>query len=447
MEEKKYLKWYQKIAYGSGDMAANCSFGIIGSFLLIYLTDTVGLNAGIIGTLMLVSKLLDGVSDVFFGTLVDRTHSKMGKARPWMLWSQIGVSILLVLLFSIPGMQTFAQYAYFFAVYTCLNAVFYTANNIAYASLTSLITKNSVERVQIGSIRFMFSMGTNLFVAYETMNLVSFFGGGTAGWRGVAVLYAVIALAVNTFSCLMVHEVEEEEPGHKTEEKVNIFQSFRYLLTNRYYILILLIYIIMYGSVSVSNTAGIYFCTYVLGDAGLFGNFSMASLFPSIVGLAVVPVIVKKLGIYKVNLAGVSLAAIMSILFVFAGMQKAIGLMLLFLVLKGIFYSPLMGDLNALIAETANYSFKKHGIHLEGTMFSCSSMGMKVGSGIGTAAAGWMLALGGYDGMAAVQSAGAVSMINFMYVFVPAIFLVIQVIILYFMDVEKAVKRLDTTEK
>lgn len=446
MEEKKYLKWYQKVAYGSGDLAANCSFGIIGSFLLIYLTDTVGLNAGIIGTLMLVSKLLDGVSDVFFGTLVDRTHSKMGKARPWMLWSQIGVSFLLVLLFSIPGMQAFAQYAYFFVIYTCLNAVFYTANNIAYASLTSLITKNSVERVQIGSIRFMFSMGTNLFVAYETMNLVGLFGGGTAGWRNVAILYALIALAVNTFSCLMVHEVEEEDPVQKAGGKINILQSFRYLLTNRYYIMILLIYIIMYGSVSVSNTAGIYFCTYVLGDAGQFGNFSVASLFPSIVGLAIVPVIVKKFGIYKVNLTGVSLATVMSILFIFAGMQKAIGLMLLFLVLKGIFYSPLMGDLNALIAETANYSLKKHGVHLEGTMFSCSSMGMKVGSGIGTAAAGWMLALGGYDGMAASQPAGAVSMINFMYVIVPAIFLVVQVVILYFMDVEKAVKKLETAE-
>ena len=101
--EKKYLKWYQKIAYGAGDLASNTSYGLVSSFVLLYLSDTMGLNTGIIGTLMLVSKFLDGISDVIFGNLIDRTKSKLGKARPWMLYAQIGVSLCLVLLFSIPG--------------------------------------------------------------------------------------------------------------------------------------------------------------------------------------------------------------------------------------------------------------------------------------------------------------------------------------------------------
>lgn len=86
MEEKKYLKWYNKVSYGSGDLAANCVYSVLASFILIYLTDTAGLNTGIVGTLIMLSKFLDGISDVIFGTLIDRTHSKMGKARPWMLW-------------------------------------------------------------------------------------------------------------------------------------------------------------------------------------------------------------------------------------------------------------------------------------------------------------------------------------------------------------------------
>lgn len=122
--EKKYLKWYQKIAYGAGDLASNTSYGLVSSFVLLYLSDTMGLNTGIIGTLMLVSKFLDGISDVIFGNLIDRTKSKLGKARPWMLYAQIGVSLCLVLLFSIPGgLGTTAQYAYFFAFYTALNAI------------------------------------------------------------------------------------------------------------------------------------------------------------------------------------------------------------------------------------------------------------------------------------------------------------------------------------
>ena len=102
MEEKKYLKWYNKVGYGSGDLAANMVYGLLTSFVLIYLTDTVGLNAGIVGTLMMFSKFADGVTDVFFGTLIDKTHSKMGKARPWMLWSYLGNAVMLIAIFAIP---------------------------------------------------------------------------------------------------------------------------------------------------------------------------------------------------------------------------------------------------------------------------------------------------------------------------------------------------------
>ena len=210
--EKKYLKWYNKVGYGSGDLAANCVYGLLTSFVMIYMTDAIGLNAGIIGTLIMVSKFFDGFTDIIFGNLMDRTHSKMGKARPWMLWSQIGNSFFLICCFAIPldwGQK--AQYAFFFISYTLLNAIFYTANNIAYAALTSLITKNTNERVQVGSIRFMFSLATNLTVASITMRLVENFGGGAAGWRSVAILYAVIALIANTISVFSVKELPQEE--------------------------------------------------------------------------------------------------------------------------------------------------------------------------------------------------------------------------------------------
>lgn len=130
MNEKKYLKWYQKVAYGSGDMASNCGYALISSFVMLYLTNAVGLNSAVIGTLMMVSKLLDGVSDIFFGGLMDKTKSRMGQARPWMLFGQIGVSACLFLVFCIPDMGQSMQYAYFFVFYTAFNAVFYTANSI-----------------------------------------------------------------------------------------------------------------------------------------------------------------------------------------------------------------------------------------------------------------------------------------------------------------------------
>lgn len=102
MEEKKYLKWYNKVGYGSGDIAGNVVYAFLSTFVLIYLTNTVGLKSGIVGTLIAVSKLFDGVTDVFFGAMIDKTKTKMGKARPWMLYGYIGCAVTLIAIFAIP---------------------------------------------------------------------------------------------------------------------------------------------------------------------------------------------------------------------------------------------------------------------------------------------------------------------------------------------------------
>ncbi|MBR2422874.1 MAG: MFS transporter, partial [Oscillospiraceae bacterium] len=174
MQEKKYLKWYHKIGYGSGDIAGNCVYALLTAFMMIYLTDTIGLSMGVVSTLIALSKVFDGVSDFFFGRLIDKTHTKMGKARPWMLWPYIGCAITLVACFSIPtSWDQTAQYIFFFLSYTLLNAVFFTANNIAYASLTALITRNTSERVQIGSFRFIFAFATKIVIEAVTIFAVN----------------------------------------------------------------------------------------------------------------------------------------------------------------------------------------------------------------------------------------------------------------------------------
>ena len=132
MEQKSYLKMRNIVGYGTGDIAGNVVYAFLSSFVMIYLTNTVGLNAGIVGTLIAVSKLFDGISDVFFGSMIDKTKSKMGKARPWMFWGFFGCAITLFGVFAIPtNIGKTAQYAWFFIAYTLLNAVFYTANNLS----------------------------------------------------------------------------------------------------------------------------------------------------------------------------------------------------------------------------------------------------------------------------------------------------------------------------
>ena len=192
MNEKRYLKWYNKVGYGSGDIAGNVVYAFLTSFVMIYLTNTVGLNAGIVGTLIAVSKLLDGVTDIFFGNLIDKTKTRMGKARPWMFWGFFGCAGTLVGIFAIPtSLGQTAQYAWFLIAYTLLNAVFYTANNIAYSALTALVTKNSKERVEMGSYRFIFAFSTSLLIQTITVGAVDALGSGAAGWRAIAIIISL----------------------------------------------------------------------------------------------------------------------------------------------------------------------------------------------------------------------------------------------------------------
>ena len=455
MEERKYLKWYNKVGYGSGDMAANFIYGLLTSFVMIYLTDTVGLNAGIVGTLIMFSKFADGITDVFFGTLIDKTKSKMGKARPWMLYAHFGTCICVVALFAIPASWgEVAQYAYFFITYTLLNAIFYTANNIAYAALTSLITRNGNERVQVGSIRFMFSLATNLFVTSATVALVAQFGGGAEGWRMVAIIYAAVSLLVNIISVFSVKELppEETSEGMRLEsgtdgDKITFVESVKLLISNKYFLMIALFYVLSYLQTGIAGI-GIYYMTYVLGDPALLGTFSLATLVPMIIGLAITPALVQKCGnMYKVNLTGYIVSTVFRLGFVAAGYMGNVLLMLATSALAGLFASPVTGDINALISAASDYTVRTKGKHIEGAMFSCSSLGIKIGSGLGSAVSGMLLAAGGYLPNVAQQPASAINMLHFMFLWIPLIANILITAIMYFLKVEQANAEWDAAHK
>lgn len=445
--EKKYLKWYHKIGYGSGDIAGNVVYALLTAFVMFYLTDTVDLSMGIVGTLIALSKVFDGVTDFFFGRMIDKTHTKMGKARPWMLWPYIGCAVALVACFAIPTSwgQT-AQYAFFFIAYTLLNAVFFTANNIAYASLTALITKNTHERVQLGSIRFVFAFGTSMLIQYITIDAVNWFGGGAEGWRMVAIIYAIIGLIVNTISVFSVKELPETDEvtnkEGKEDKKLTFFGSFKLLLQNKYYVIICFTYILtqLYSSVL---GMGIYYMKYILGNEGLFGDFALAINIPMVAALLVLPLVIQKMGsMYKLNVLGYILATLGRVGVMIAGYLGSIPLMIAFTALATLGIAPLQGNLNALIASCSEYTTLKTGERLDGMMYSCSSLGIKIGGALGTAICGWLLDAAGYIENAATQTPACVNMLQFLYLWAPAILCLIVTFLLSRLKVEKANKLL-----
>ena len=447
MQEKKYLKWHHKIGYGAGDIAGNCVYALLTAFMMFYLTDTIGMSMGVVSTLIALSKVFDGVTDFFFGRMIDKTKTKMGKARPWMLWPYIGCAITLVACFSIPTSwgQT-AQYIFFFLSYTLLNAVFFTANNIAYASLTALITKNTSERVQIGSFRFIFAFATKIVIEAVTIFAVGWLGGGVVGWRMIAIIYAIVGLITNTYSVFSVKELpeadEEMDEEREEEHKLTFLKSFKLLLKNKYYVIICCSYILtqLYASVIGMGT---YYTKYIMGNEEIFSTISLAINITMVVALTILPYVIKKMGgMYKLNIFGYIIAALGRVGVMVGGYMGNLPLMLAFTAVSTIGIAPLQGDLNALIACCSEHTTLTTGHRLEGMMYSCSSLGIKLGGALGTAICGWMLDAAGYIENAAVQTASTVSMMQFLYLWMPIILNAAVGFLLVFLRVEKANEKL-----
>ena len=445
MGEKRYLKWYNKLGYGSGDLAGNMVSAFLSSFVMLYLTNTVGLNPGIIGTLIMVSKLFDGVSDIFFGTMIDKTKSKLGKARPWMLYAYIGCAVTLVANFAIPAsLGRTAQYAWFFIAYTMLNAVFFTANNIAYASLVTFCTRNSKERVEMGSFRFIFAFSTSLIIQSVTVQFVRALGNGASAWKTVAIIYAVIGLIVNTISVFSIKELPEEElaKDKDQEEKYSLIEAAKLLVSNKYYLMICGTYVCQQIYTAMLNM-GIYYMIYILKNEDLYSVFSWAINIPVIIAMCITPMLVERMkGLYRMNLAGYILGTAGRVGVIIAGYMGSVPLMIAFTAVAALGMAPWQGDMGAVVASCSEYTWLTKGKHIDGTMYSCTSFGTKIGGGIGVALCGWLLDISGFVKTSAVQPTSCINMLHVMYLWIPMLLSLCITFIMSRMNVEGANEKL-----
>ena len=233
-----------------------------------------------------------------------------------------------------------------------------------------------------------------------------------------------------------------EETGAETEEKYGLVAAAKLLVSNRFYLMICGVYILqqVYGAML---NMGIYYMTYVLKNENLYGVFSWAINIPLIAALVVTPSLVTRWkGMYRLNLRGYMLGTFGRAMVVVAGYMGSIPLMLLFTGIAALGQGPWQGDMNAVIASCSEYTYLTQRKRVDGTMYSCTSLGVKLGGGLGTAIAGWMLAASGFDGKLAVQSPSCIAMLYFMYLWIPMFINLVITFILSKMNVEETNEKL-----
>ena len=431
--EKKYLKWYQKVAYGAGDLASNTSYGLVSSFVLLYLSDTMGLNTGIIGTLMLVSKFLDGISDVIFGNLIDRTKSKLGKARPWILISAPVICIGLILTFNVPeSLSSSAKLIYAYITYVFLNCIAFTAYMISHTALLSRVTLDVNDRQSMTSINQIVNNVVQLIVTGFTIKFVT-----AVGWRSVSIVYGLLTalMLLICFWGVREHLDMDAETEEVKVETVPLKEAVPAILKNKYFYLVAVLFILTLSIASGNGSMTVYYCGNILKDMNMMTPLSMALTLPVIIGNCFVPAIVKKMGHQKTLILS-SILMLVGFLIVainpYSGTLAIVGT-----VVRGFGNGAIFACGFALSAQVVDYGEWKFNVRSEGLVNSCVSFGQKVGLGLGAAIASWIIAAGGYVGTAKVQTASANSAIIFAYVWFGVILAALLLVVSLFLNIDK----------
>jgi GPH family glycoside/pentoside/hexuronide:cation symporter len=428
-----------KLAYGVGDLGINFLGSLAAGFLTMYYVDNVGLAAATVGTLMLICSLCDGVTDLIVGALLEKTNTKWGKARPWFVFGIIPFIICMVMIFNVPqnfsdgGKLAFAYFTYLFAYIVC-----FTVTNLSYAALLSRFTNDSNDRNLASALRLVFAMGGMLLVNMITIPLLTQFGGvkNQDAWRQLVLIYAAISFVILTLPAVFVKERKEfiaEGQADRTREKGGIKRSLAAVLTSKYFYIVLGLFLCMGGHGGLMGLA-VYYARDVLGNADLTGLLSAATLLPTILSQSFVPALVKKLGKRRIIICAAAVVIASSILLFIS--PRSISMVMVCFILRGIGMAPVMGTLYTFPADLVDFLVWKKKIHTEGVSYSTTTLGQKLGIGLGAAVVGWGLSLGKYDPNIAVQAAATTNtMIGIMggaYLVIGAGFLLMA----YFWDFE-----------
>ncbi len=453
------LGWGERIAYGSGGFAFNMINGIIGSFLTIYFTSAAGLNAGIIASILAVSKVFDGISDLVMGRIVDKTNTKMGKARVWLLRMCIPFAISTMLLFYIPqNFPDMVKYVYVFLVYNICNAVCLTGMLVPFYSMVGLVTANPYERGLLGNIQQIFQTLGNVFVNSTFVILLTKFSENPntiytqRSFTFTLAIYCAIMVIVSLFCVFNTKErvkIDTSEASTETEKKEekneNVMETVKALLSNKYWLLLTLGNFVVFAIIIFYAMGTVFFSQYVLYDMSQYSLLSNAISIAQFAIMFITPALMTKISKEKIYTFGM---LVMALGFLGSALFTAPVPLILSNILKGLGVGLAGGMALGMVADTITYGKLKTGVDTVGMGNAGISAAQKIGLGLGQAVFGWVLAAAGLD--AALDAQGlhqpqsVSTAITFLYGWVPAIMAgAMFVIFLLFYHCERDIKELE----
>lgn len=420
----------EKIGYGLGDAASSMYWKIFGMYLLYFYTDVFGISAAAAGTMFLVTRIWDSLFDPVVGVVADRTSTRWGKFRPFLLWVAIPFAVIGIFTFFTPALTAPGKLVYAYITYS-LMMMAYSLINVPYASLLGVISADSKVRTTLSSYRMVFAFGGSLLAIGLIEPLVQFFGknnNAQTGWTMAMVVFAFISTAF--FGGCFAFTKERVQP---IQEKSNALKDdVKDLLKNRPWWILLFAGIAALIFNSIRDGAAVYYFKYYVAEEQQFSlrpsfipaSMSLATLYlllgqaSNIIGVIAATPVANIIGKKNTFIGAMLLAALFSSLFYTAAKDNII-LMLVLQILISICAGSIFPLLWSMYADIADYSEWQSGRRATGLIFSSSSMSQKFGWTIGGATTGWLLGYYGFEANA-IQTANSLFGIQLMMSILPA---------------------------
>lgn len=434
------IKLTEKIGYGFGDMASSMFWKLFGAYLMIFYTDVFGLPAAVVGTMFLITRIWDSAFDPIVGVVADRTHSRWGKFRPYLLWLAVPFGIIGILTFVTPDWSPTGKLIYAYVTYSLMMMI-YSAINVPYASLMGVMSPNPKERNTLSTYRMTFAYIGSFIALLLFMPLVNFFSGNSkeladqqTGWTMAVVVIAILCIVL-FFGCFAWTK-ERVKPIKETQNPLK--EDLKDLFKNKPWWILLGAGVAALVFNSIRDGATVYYFKYFVVEedyatVSFFGmSFVLSGLYlalgqaANIIGVIAAAPVSNRIGKRNTYMWAMIIATVLSVIFYWFDKEDLIW-MFVFQALISVCAGSIFPLLWSMYADCADYSELKTGNRATGLIFSSSSMSQKFGWAIGTAVTGWLLGFFGFQANA-VQSEEAISGIKMFLSFLPAIGTILSVV-------------------
>lgn len=395
-DEYTKLNIPRKIGYGCGDFACNMSWSLVSAYLVFFLTDIALINATVVGIIIFVSKFWDAINDPVVGALADRTNTRWGRYRPWVMFSFIPMLVFNVLTFTTnPDWSETFRTVWGLGMYFIL-VLLYTMVNVTYSAMPAMLTRDTETRSSLASYRMTGAFLAMTILSFATLRIVEMTGGGAGGYQKAAIIFSLIAVPFFIITIASTKEVVQVDM--EKSEKVSFIKQFKVLKGNKPVILLAIAYL-GWGIIQGGVTFRLYFCTYNAGNELLYSNTQTLISVCGMLGAFSVTWLVKKVN-NKGTLGGIAflLIAVSQIVSFFLPIQTAGGQAVYYVmsVFMGLGQGMMLGNIFGMMPDTAEYTYHKYGIYCAGFVSTFINFMLKVGQALAISGASLLLDVVGY---------------------------------------------------